>query len=268
VTAPQPRLLAFDIDGTLLRSDGSVSARVRGALDAARDLGLVLSLSTGRPWPQAFGVAADAGGMDYGVCLNGAVVVDAVEGHTLALRTMTAEQGRATGRLARDLLPDATLAADMADGRHFWERDFHPMFPVDVEAVRVDDAVSIVDGPVLTWLVGSPGWDPAEIITTLHDHMPPGTEVRPSGLDMAEIAAFGVSKASGLQIVADRHDIARDEVMAFGDGLNDLEMLRWAGHPVAMANGHPTVLDVARRIAPSNDDDGVAVVIEGVLASI
>lgn len=264
---PTPRLLAFDIDGTLLRSDGTVSPRVIDALDAARQAGMLLSLSTGRPWPQARDVAVAAGGMDYGVCLNGAVVVGA-DGDTIALRAMTAAQACDTGHLARRILPGATLAADMADGRHFWEQDFHPQFPVDVDAVRVDDAVATVDGPVLTWLVGVSGWEPLEIISALHDHMPAGTEVRPSGLEMAEIAAFGVSKASGLQIVADRHGIRRDEVMAFGDGLNDLEMMRWAGRSVAMQNGHPTVLDIASQVAPANDDDGVAIAIEEILATI
>lgn len=265
MTRPQPRLLAFDVDGTLIRSDGVVSERVVAAIDAARDAGLVLALSTGRPWPQARDVAAAAGGMHYGVCLNGAVVVDVDNEHPLAVRAMTIEQARVTAALARELLPGVSLAADMADGRHFWELDFHPMMSIDMTATRVIDAVAEIDGPVLTWLVGVPDHDPLRIIEVMHHHMPPGTEVRPSGLDMAEIAAFGVSKASGLQIVADRHHISRDEVMAFGDGLNDIEMLRWAGHSVAMANGHEIVRDLAKHIAPTNDEDGVAVVIEALL---
>jgi Cof subfamily protein (haloacid dehalogenase superfamily) len=267
VTRPAPRLLAFDIDGTLIRSDGTVSPRVVTAVAAARDAGLVLALSTGRPWPQARSIAAEAGGMNYGVCLNGAVVLDATSEHPLAVRSMTVELALATARLARELLPGVTLAADMADGRHFWELDFDPMMPVDMAAVRVADVLEEIDGPVLSWLVGVPDHDPMHTIELMHDHMPPGTEVRASGLDMAEIAAFGVSKASGLQIVADRHHIARDEVMAFGDGLNDIEMLRWAGHSVAMANGHESVRDLADHVAPTNDDDGVAVVIEALLAT-
>ena len=206
--------------------------------------------------------------MDYGVCLNGAVVVDGVDGRQLALRSMTIEQARASALLARRLLPEVSLAADMADGRHYWELDFFPEFPVDLAAIRVRDALEMLDGPVLTWLVAVPEHDPFQIIDALHHHMPVGTEVRPSGLDVAEIAAHGVSKASGLQIVADRYHFGRDEVMAFGDGLNDIEMLRWAGHSVAMANGHERVRDLARQVAPSNDEDGVAVVLERLLETI
>ena len=64
------------------------------------------------------------------------------------------------------------------------------------------------------------------------------------------------------------HGIRRDEVMAFGDGLNDLEMMRWAGRSVAMQNGHPTVLDIASQVTPANDDDGVAIAIEEILTTI
>jgi Cof subfamily protein (haloacid dehalogenase superfamily) len=266
VTRPRPRLLAFDIDGTLIRPSGEVSPRVCDALVLAREAGMLLAVSTGRPWPQARDVVLEAGGMDYGVCLNGAVVVDGVTGQPLAVRSMPVDQARRAAEVARRLLPGASLAADMADGRHFWELDFHPFMPMDVDVIRVADAVAEVDGPVLTWLVGGPDHDPARIIDTVHHHLPPGVEIRPSGLDMAEIAAHGVSKASGLQIVTDRHHIRRDEVMAFGDGLNDIEMLRWAGQSVAMANGHEVVRDLARHIAPANDDDGVAVVIENLLA--
>lgn len=255
-------MVAFDIDGTLIRSDGSVSPRVRAALQMARTAGAVLAISTGRPWPQARSIVEAAGGMHYGVCLNGAVVVDASDGAQIALRAMPPEQAKEAGLAARRVLPGVSLAADMADGRHFWEHGFDPLMPIDVDAHRVHDAVAAIDGPVLTWLVGTTDHDPDLVMNALRHHLPVGTEIRPSGLDIAEIAAHGVSKASGLQILADRHGLRRDEVMAFGDGLNDLEMLRWVGVPVAMANGHATVQGLASQVAPSNDLDGVAVVLE------
>ena len=265
---PAPKLLAFDIDGTLIRSSGEVSQRVKAALVACREAGLILAVSTGRPWPQARVVAAEAGGMHYGVCLNGAVVVDASKGSPVAIRALSRELALEAAIIARKVLPEATLGIDMADGRHYWEEAFDPSMPVDMMVQRTDDILSCVDGDVLTWLVGSPDRDPDAVVHTLHPHMPAGTEVRPSGLDMAEIAAWGVSKASGLQIITDRHHITRDEVMAFGDGLNDLEMLAWAGHSVAMENAPAIVQRRARSVAPSNDDDGVAVVIEQLLEKI
>ena len=263
-----PRLLAFDIDGTLIRTSGEVSQPVRAALERAQAAGMVVGVATGRPWPQAHEVIEDAGGMDFAVCLNGAVIIEGDTGDPIAIRAMSGELAVEAARRARAVLPDVTLASDMADGRHFWELDFAPDMPMDLAAQRVSDAVAAVDGDVLTWLVAVEGMGPDEIVDQLHHQMPLGTEVRPSGLDMAEIAAFGVSKASGLQIVADRHGVRRDQVMAFGDGMNDLEMMRWAGTPVAMDNGVELVKDLSRVIAPSNDDDGVATIIDKVLDGV
>lgn len=257
-------MFAFDIDGTLIRSTGEVSPAVREAVASARASGIVVGVSTGRPWPQARDAAYDAGGVDYAVCLNGAVVADG-DGTPIAVRSLRAEQACQAATIARRILPGVTLAADMADGRHFWEHDFDPMMPVDMAAVRVADGVDAIDGDVLTWLLAVPGMGPEAIVEALRHEMPVGTEVRPSGLDMAEIAAFGVNKASGLQIVADRFGVQREEVAAFGDGLNDLEMLRWAGLPVAMANAPEQVQALGRIVAPSNDDDGVAAVISQLL---
>jgi hydroxymethylpyrimidine pyrophosphatase-like HAD family hydrolase len=76
--------------------------------------------------------------------------------------------------------------------------------------------------------------------------------------DLLEISAVGVSKATALAALCDRRGVAAERVVAFGDMPNDLSMLRWAGHGVAVAGSHPDVLDVADEVAPSNDEDGVA----------
>nr|WP_254185766.1 HAD hydrolase family protein [Nocardioides panacis] len=79
---------------------------------------------------------------------------------------------------------------------------------------------------------------------------------------LVEISAAGVTKASTLALLCDELGIAPEEVVAFGDMPNDLAMLGWAGTSYAMANAHPSVLDLAGRRAPSNEDDGVAAVLE------
>jgi hydroxymethylpyrimidine pyrophosphatase-like HAD family hydrolase len=80
-----------------------------------------------------------------------------------------------------------------------------------------------------------------------------------------EISASGVSKAVALSRLADELGVPADEVVAFGDMPNDVPMLGWAGHAVAVANAHPDVLAAADEITASNDDDGVAQVIERLL---
>ena len=268
--AELPRVAAFDIDGTLLTRHGTISERTVAALGALAEAGVITALATGRPWPQAASVLRRAAGLSYAVCLNGAVVMDAGAGEQIADRSMTHFEAIEAAEIARKLLPDVSFGLDMADGRHLWEHRFAPQMPADLIAdlseSRVADAIAGVDGPVLTWLVHVPGMSTLDIVDELSSHMPLGTEIRPSGLDMAEIAAAGVSKSTGLEIVCQRYGIAASDVVAFGDGLNDVDMLRWAGHGVAMSNAAQMVQDAADSIAPSNEDDGVAVVVEAMLA--
>lgn len=268
--AELPRVAAFDIDGTLLTRHGTITERTAAALGALAEAGVITALATGRPWPQAAWVLRRAAGLSYAVCLNGAVVMDAGAGEQIADRSMTHFEAIEAAEIARKLLPDVSLGLDMADGRHLWEHRFAPQMPADLIAdlseSRVADAIAGVDGPVLTWLVHVPGMSTLDIVDELSSHMPLGTEIRPSGLEMAEIAAAGVSKSTGLEIVCQRYGIAASDVVAFGDGLNDVDMLRWAGHGVAMSNAAPMVRDAADSIAPSNEDDGVAVVVEAMLA--
>lgn len=264
-----PRLAAFDVDGTLINRHGVLTERTASALRALTHSGVVAALATGRPWPQAQPVLHRAPGVSYAVCLNGAVVMDAVAGEQIADRAMTHFEAIEAAQIARKLVPDIRLGVDLADGRHVWEHTFAPDMPVDLLAdfsvARVDDAITAVDGPVLTWLAYAPGIDTLTLIDELAPEMPLGTEIRPSGLDMAEIAAAGVNKAAGLEVICQRYGIEAAETLAFGDGLNDLDMLRWAGRAVAMSNAPAEVRAVADVVAPNHHHDGVAAVIEQLL---
>ena len=262
-----PELIAFDMDGTLLRSDGSLSPRVRQAVREIKDQGCIIALSTGRPWRAVTETVNSLGVVDYCVCLNGASIHKA-DGKLLKLNAMTEEQTRASAQLARKLIPDVGLAADMADGRHIWDDHFTHDFPADFSMipVRVPDVLSALDGPVLTWLLDCKDLAPMKAIEVMSSQMPDGTEVRPSGLETPEIVASGVSKGSGLGEIAVTNGIDASKAWVFGDGLNDIEMFLWAGHSVATKNGHPDVLSIAGDIAPSHDEDGVAVVLEHLMA--
>ncbi len=267
-----PRLAAFDVDGTLINRHGVLTERTAAALRALTEAGVVAALATGRPWPQAQSVLRRAPSVSYAVCLNGAVVMDAVAGEQIADRAMTHIEAIEAAEIARKLMPDVRLGLDLADGRHVWEHDFGPAMPADlladISVARVDDALAAVDGPVLTWLVHAPSSDTLTIIDELAPEMPLGTEIRPSGLDMAEIAAAGVNKSAGLEIICQRYGIDASEVLVFGDGLNDIDMLRWAGQAVAMSNAPPEVQAAADVVAPNHHDDGVAAVIEHVLEGV
>ena len=270
-TAPAlPRLAAFDIDGTLITRDAVLADRTAAALEALAEAGVMTVLATGRPWPQTTGVVRRARLLSYAVCLNGAVVMDIATGERIADRSMTHTEAIEAAEVARKLLPDVHLGVDLADGRHLWEHDFAPAMPsdllADLQMSRVDDAIAAVDGPVLTWLVHSPSTQTLSVVNELASEMPLGTEIRPSGLEMAEIAAAGVNKSTGLEIICQRYGIQPADVVAFGDGLNDVDMLRWAGRSVAMSNAPAELHAAADVIAPSNEAEGVAAVVEAMLA--
>ncbi|HCB34701.1 MAG TPA: hypothetical protein DEP66_00015 [Acidimicrobiaceae bacterium] len=276
-----PRLLALDIDGTLLRDDGTISARTVRALGAARDRGLLLSAATGRPWPATSRIVAEVGGMDYAVCLNGTVVMDARTDTIVDTNEMTVAQACDTARLAREHLPTVRLAADLADGRHLWDHDFDTQMPMAIDVERVDcaeEAVAACGVPVLTWLLElevaggrrrpftAELRDAERIIDALDGRLDPALDVHHSGIGPAEVSLLGISKATGLASVAERHGISPAEVMAIGDGYNDVEMLGWAGISVAMGNAPAEVQGAAEFVALSNADDGAAVFVEGLLA--
>ena len=263
-----PGLVAFDIDGTLLRSDGSLSNRVRQAVRAVKSRGCAVVLATGRPWKQVAALADELAAVDYCVCLNGATVFQS-DGSLFGMSTIPEELKIEGAQIARNRFPDIALAADMADGRHIWDEHFIHDFPSDFEInpVRVPDALAAVDGPVLTWLLDCKEVDPGEVISDLTGLLPDAIEVRPSGLETPEIVKAGVTKGSGLNSVAQKMGINPAESWSFGDGLNDIEMFQWAGRSFAMGNSHPKLLSLADQVVPSHDDDGIAVALEVLLAN-
>ncbi len=284
-----PRMLAFDIDGTLLRNDGSLSQRVVDCLGEVRDRGFILTVATGRPWLATRDVIEAVGGMRYAACLNGTMVVDVQANQLLHSRTISTQLACDTARLARQLLPGVRLAADLTDGRHIWDHDFATEMPpsmlIEIQRVaNAEEAVYQEGVEVLTWLVELEGAvsvgpdfsigyrdgyrDAEHIITTLSPALDPYLSVRHSGIGPAEIGVAGVSKASALEWIADEHDITSADVMAFGDGYNDVEMLAWAGQSFAMTNAAPEVRGYANHIALDNEADGVAVVLEELLAAL
>ena len=127
---------------------------------------------------------------------------------------------------------------------------------------QVLDALELVSRPV-TKLVAQHGTLPlAELLTIATSAVGDDAVVTLSGTQFVEVNAPGVTKAAAVGALAERLEIARDEVIAFGDNLNDIPLLAWAGRGVAVANAQPDVLAVADEVTLSNDEDGVAVVLE------
>ena len=253
-----PRLVATDLDGTLVHSDGSVTARTRAVLTVLEERGVVVVFVTGRPLRWAEDVFEHVGEHGLAIVSNGALVWDVHRHEVRDLHAMTPETGLEVARLIRDAVPGSTFAVETLAGigleSGFLERHRVP------DGSRRGALKELFDTPAVKLLArheeldAQAFWDrAAEVVGDL------AVITWSSSATLLEISAPGVTKASTLALVAADLGIGAAEVVAFGDMPNDLPMLAWAGTSYAVANAHPTVLAAAGRVAPRNDDDGVAV---------
>ncbi|PRB04336.1 HAD family hydrolase [Microbacterium sp. MYb64] len=272
VTRPRIRLIATDLDGTLLDPASRVSARTRAALDAARAAGIVVVPVTARQPIGLRAVAADAGFDGWALCGNGAYGVHldtheqlfATEIAVSVQRRIAHELGtRIDGLLFASVREAGEVFVAQAGYADVATHGDHKRDPASMGAVPLTEVLA---APSLKLVIRHAVVTPAEIFDALGTLDQSGFEATLSGAPFVEVMAEGVTKATGLAHLCDRLGIDRSEVLAFGDALNDVEMLRWAGRGVAMANAEPEALAAADEVAPSNAEDGVAVMIERVLA--
>ncbi len=270
------RLLASDLDGTLVRSDGTVSSRTRQALRRAAKAGLVVAFVTGRPPRWLHEIADATGHTGTAVAANGAVIYDlvtetAIRSHPLSpqlLGTLTAELRAAFPSVYFGVEYGLDFAFEPGY-QHDWEinpardRQGNPI-PAAVQA----SLRQIVGRPAVKLLAKDRDSDPDGF---MHDAAAVlagrATVTHSSTHGLLEIAAPGVTKASGLAEVAALHGIPPEQVAAVGDMPNDVPMLEWAGRAYAVANAHPAALAAADEVLASNDDDAVAQLIESLLGT-
>ncbi|MGW1883533.1 Cof-type HAD-IIB family hydrolase [Streptomyces sp. NPDC001970] len=267
------RLIATDLDGTLLRDDKSVSDRTVAALAAAEEAGIEVFFVTGRPARWMDVVSNHVHGHGLAICANGAAVVDLhAGGKLLQARPLERETALDVVRTLRDAAPGTSFAVELSTGIHY-EPDYPP-FHLDPGAT-VATAEKLLhkegpdsDAPVLKLLAHHAELTPDGFLAlarTAAGHLASFTRSSPTAL--LEISGLGVSKASTLALCCAQRGISADEVVAFGDMPNDVEMLTWAGTSYAMGNAHPDVITAASGRTVANNEDGVAVVIEQILAA-
>lgn len=260
-----PRLVASDLDGTLLRDDGTVSARTARALADLAAAGVDLVLVTARPprWVDDLSFVPDHGVV---LCVNGAVVYDVAHARVLEHLAMDDDLVRALAADLRAALPDVTLAAERPAG-FATERAYRGHHPVPGDVVRADRIEDTLDGATVKLLVRSAATPDEDLVAVVDRVMAGRAVVLHSGAaGLAEVHHPAVSKAAALERWAAERGIGAGDVWAFGDMPNDLPMLAWAGRGFAVANAHPSVLAAADEVCGANEDDGVAAVLERLLA--
>jgi Cof subfamily protein (haloacid dehalogenase superfamily) len=258
------RLVATDLDGTLLREDHTVSDRTRAALAAAEAAGARHVIVTGRSVSWCRPVLDLLGCTGLVVCSQGSQLYHAGERRLLTSVTLDRQVARtAIAKLTADLGPlKVAVSRAGVDGGVLVERGYRyeQRLPVTV----VDNRDELWSEPILKLYVQHATHRDDELVERCGPIVAGLCDVTHAGGDIVELLPAGLSKAVGLSIVARRLKVRAPEVVAFGDMPNDLTMLRWAGHGVAMANAHPSVRETADEITASNEDDGVALVLERV----
>lgn len=266
------RLVASDLDGTLLREDGTVSAYTVDVLARARAEGLPVVFVTGRPPRWLPSVAEVTGHSGAAVCANGAALVDLATGDVLESRPIPADVLDETVSLLRAEVPGVGFAVEWIGpaGTGFGhEHRYLPRYP-SPQAHRDDDVRVLASGrPVVKLLARAPVGDHdadslldhasshvAHLVTVTHSD---------SGDVLLEMSAAGVSKGSALAAYADRLGLAAASVAAAGDMPNDVPMLAWAGVGLAVPDAHPRVHAVADAVVPGPAADGVARFVDAVL---
>lgn len=259
--APRPLLVATDLDGTLLRSDRTVSRGTQLVLDSVHAAGIEVLFVTARPPRWALDVAHLVGEQGVIVAGNGAFLLDSATGRVLADHAIEPALVSAIVRDLRAAVPGIGFAAETVDGPLYeaFYPDIHPQWrPADAPVVDLTASEAPV-GKLLARSVEIAAEDvPARVAEVVGDRAAVSFS-GPEGL--AEISPAGVSKASALETWCARRDIPLDRVWAFGDMPNDLTMLQLAGTSFAVANAHPDVQDAADIICAANDEDGVAAVL-------
>ncbi|MFV2098905.1 HAD family hydrolase [Micromonospora sp. LOL_013] len=264
-----PRLVATDLDGTLLRPDKSLSARTAAALDEFQLRGGQVVLVTGRPVRWLSAVYEQLQAPVPAVCANGAVVYEPRTDTVLRADPLAPEIMAEVARRLRAEVPDVVFAVEVEDGRLMrhgidWPAHWNSDHPT---ARQVTDSTELLTAPAVKLLARSSHDDPevfVRIVAGALAGLAEATHSSKSGL--VEISAAGVTKAAGLAWLCARWQIGAADVVAFGDMPNDVPMLTWAGQAVAVANAHPTVQEIADAVTASNADDGVAAYLEQLLA--
>jgi Cof subfamily protein (haloacid dehalogenase superfamily) len=258
-----PRLVATDLDGTLVRSDGSVSPRTQEVIAALDERGVPVVFVTGRPLRWAEDVFAHVGAHGLAVVSNGALVWDVAAERPRLERPIPVDVGLDVCARIREAVPGSTFAVETLAGIAL-EDAFLERHPVP-DGSRRGDLVDVLDAPALKLLARHEElapqefWDLAE--AAVGDR---ATITWSSAGSLLEISAAEVTKASTLALLTAELGVDAADVIAFGDMPNDLPMLLWAGTSYAMADAHPSVRQVADHVAPGHDDDGVATVLAGV----
>ncbi|MFD9508906.1 HAD family hydrolase [Streptomyces mirabilis] len=260
------KLVATDLDGTLLRSDETVSERTREALAAVTAAGAAHIVVTGRAVPWTRHILDDLGYEGLAVCGQGAQVYDAGEHRLLTSVTLDRQlAGLALAKIEAEVGPLLLAASrDGLDGEVLVGPGYRRQ-DGSLPVVPIRNATDLWSAPLNKVYVQHPTLSDDELAAVAAKVAGGLVGVTMAGAGIVELLPLGLSKATGLSLAARRLGVKAADTIAFGDMPNDIPMFAWAAHSVAMANAHDELKAVADEVTSSNEEDGIAVVLERLL---
>jgi Cof subfamily protein (haloacid dehalogenase superfamily) len=256
------KLVASDLDGTLVRSDGTIDDRTRRAIAMVEAAGATVVFCTARPHRGLTELAEATGHHGVAICNNGAMLWDLHTESVLEVSPLEPGIAQQLVALLEAEVPGGAWAVERAGGFGH-EPEYVTRWPIPEDAA-VDAVHALIAEPAVKLMLRHRDLTADVLLERARAACGHLAELSHSSTTDAllEISAAGVSKATALARLCERRDIDRSDVVAFGDMPNDLPMLAWAGHSVAVANAHPDVRAAADEVTASNDEAGVALVLE------
>lgn len=249
-----PRLVALDVDGTLVDGQNIMTAPVRDAVRALRDKGVETVVTTGRAIPGVMSTVETLGfAAGIAIASNGAVVFS--YDPPVVLHSVTFDASAAVALILAEV-PDAAVAVEEVGvgyraNKHFPDGEIGGQ-------VTLQSVEELIAQPVTRVIIRAPEHSAEEFGAIVHSLGLTGTSYYIGYSAWVDLAPEGVSKASGLEFVCARLGIAAAEVLAVGDGHNDYEMLQWAGRGVAMGQAPERVKAIADAVTGTIECDGLA----------
>ena len=263
----RPKLIASDLDGTIVAHYGDITQRTIDVFRKAHAMGVEIYFVTGRP-PRWMPEIKEAFGIGGAICANGAMLYDLHNDKVLEEWLMPVEAQLETAKRLRAAIPQISFAVESHNYFHR-EKIYIPRWDVGLDNVGVDRIEEIITSPSLKMLARCSQQELSsdemlEIALRELDGLVTVTHSNPSD-SLLEISALGVSKGMTLAKIAARHGIDAADCVSFGDNPNDFSMLEWCGRSFAMVDGHPDAPKYAKGIAGPCEEDGVAIIIEQLL---
>lgn len=266
------RLIATDVDGTLLTSGHEISPRTLAAFEAARDAGVAVVAASGRQ-PYSIGaIVRDTVLAGSVIGSNGAVAVELATREVLFEETIDVDAQRGFAEQMLERFPKLRFASVRSAGDEYVAEHEYAgledpgaelaLWPVSHRRGSLDDVLA---RPSLKLVMRDDVTSPEKLLVVARRLGIDGVHPTTSGAPFLEAGRAGVSKATAVRRFSEARGIEAGEVVAFGDNVNDIEMLEWAGLGVAMGNGAPATKAAADRVTATNDADGLAMIIEELL---